>query len=85
MHKLISELARLYLADGQQDTDGQPVTPEVLARQVSGGPAVTASGFVFPFVPVGLNSVCWWVSVSCFTNWRDGLIRTSLRRRPIRI
>ena len=42
MHKLISELARLYLADGQQDTDGQPVTPEVLARQVSGGPAVTA-------------------------------------------
>ena len=42
MHKLISELARLYLADGQQDTDGHPVTPEVLARQVSGGPAVTA-------------------------------------------
>ena len=42
MHKLISELARLYLADGQQDTDGQPVTPEVLARQVAGGPAVTA-------------------------------------------
>ena len=43
MHKLISELARLYLADGQQDTDGQPVTPEVLARQVSGGQAVTAN------------------------------------------
>ncbi|OYO29288.1 hypothetical protein [Janthinobacterium sp. PC23-8] len=42
MHKLISELARLYLADGQQDTHGQPVTPEVLARQVAGGPAVTA-------------------------------------------
>lgn len=42
MHKLISELARLYLADGQQDTDGQPVTPEVLARQVAGGPAVAA-------------------------------------------
>ena len=42
MHKLISELARLYLADGQQDTDGQPLTPEVLARQVAGGPAVTA-------------------------------------------
>ncbi|OBV37944.1 hypothetical protein [Janthinobacterium psychrotolerans] len=42
MHKLISELARLYLADGQQDTDGQPITPEVLARQVAGGPAVTA-------------------------------------------
>lgn len=42
MHKLISELARLYLADGQQDTDGQPLTPEVLARQVTGGPAVTA-------------------------------------------
>ena len=43
MHKLISELARLYLADGQQDTDGQPVTPEVLARQVSGGQAVAAN------------------------------------------
>lgn len=43
MHKLISELARLYLADGQQDTDGQPVTPEVLARQVSGGQAMAAN------------------------------------------
>lgn len=42
MHKLISELAKLYLVDGQQDTDGQPVTPEVLARQVAGGPAVAA-------------------------------------------
>ena len=42
MHKLISELARLYLADGQQDTDGQPLTQEVLARQVAGGPAVAA-------------------------------------------
>ncbi|MGK5023368.1 hypothetical protein [Janthinobacterium sp. RB2R34] len=42
MHKLITELARLYLADGQQDSDGQPVTPDMLARQVAGGPAISA-------------------------------------------
>ena len=42
MHKLITELARLYLADGQQDSDGQAVTPEMLARQVAGGPAISA-------------------------------------------
>lgn len=43
MHKLISELTRLYLADGQLNMDGQPLTQTVLARQVSGGQAVAAN------------------------------------------
>ncbi|MGK5079861.1 hypothetical protein [Janthinobacterium sp. HLX7-2] len=47
MHKLISELKRLYLFDEQQqylDADGsaQPLTPAVLARHVAGEQTVAA-------------------------------------------